>query len=183
MSNRIKLPPTKISRARAEELLGEIAALTVEQRKAQTAMDERITTVREHYQERLVPLGKQIEEKTVMLESWAASNPGEFPKGRKSIEMLHGVLGYRTGTPKLKLLSRRTWDLVLEAMRGTPLRGFIRSKEEVNKEGLLAGYAQNTVRDSDLSEIGCKVVQDEAFFVEVKLEEMPTRQTQEASAA
>jgi phage host-nuclease inhibitor protein Gam len=183
MGTRIKLPSTIISRTRAEELLGEIASLKVDDRTLKTQMDRELTEVRDRYTGSIVTLEKQIEEKTVLLESWAAANPAEFPKGRKSLELLHGVLGYRTGTPKLKLLGRRTWELVLEAMRGTPLRGLIRTKEEVNKEGILAGYAQNTIRDADLAEIGVKVVQDETFFVEVRLEELATRQTQQAIAA
>lgn len=175
MSTRIKLPSTIISRTRAEELLGEIATLKLEERDQKTAMDRGITSIKEQYEVSLVALGKQIEEKTAILESWAAANPGEFPKGRKSIELLHGIIGYRTGTPKLKLLAKRTWDIVLEALKSTQLRSFVRTKEEVNKEGLLSSYAQGTINDDDLREIGCKVVQDETFFVEPALSDLEAR--------
>src|SRR6516225_6613408 len=98
-NNRIKLPTIIIDRARAETLLGEIAALKLQERSRRAEMDRRLLTVRAQYDEPLAAMAKQIEEKTAMLERWAAENPSEFPKGRKSIAMLHGTVGYRTGMP------------------------------------------------------------------------------------
>jgi len=111
MTTRIKLPHTLLTRARAEELLGEIAALKLEERHQQNALDALLTEARASFEAPLTALGKEIEDKTVLLESWAAANPDEFPKGRKSIEMHHGTLGYRTGTPKLTLWREWTDDL------------------------------------------------------------------------
>jgi phage host-nuclease inhibitor protein Gam len=175
MSNdRIKLPTTKITRARAEELLGELATLKLQEREEKNALDRDLTAAREAYEAPLLRLAKQIEEKTTILESWAAANPEEFPKNRKSIEMIHGILGYRTGTPKLKTLPKWTWDRVLEKLREM-LPEFVRTKEEVNKEGLIAAVGEGRLDPTEARQLGVQVVQDEAFFVEPRLSEQPAR--------
>lgn len=175
-TNRIKLPNTIITRARAEELLGEVATLKLEEREQQNDMDRELTAVRERYEGPLTALGKQIEEKTALLESWASSNPDEFPKNRKSIEMLHGIVGYRTGTPKLKTLPKWTWDRVLERIKslGESVAAFVRTKEEVNKEALISAITEGRLLTDEAKQLGVQVVQDESFFVEPRL------QTQEA---
>jgi len=180
-TNRIKLPTTIITRARAEEILGEIATLTIEQRAQKNELDRELTAAREKYEAPLTALGKQIEEKTALLESWASANPAEFPKQRKSIDLLHGTIGYRTGTPKLKTLAKWTWDRVLEKLRGlgAPVAGFIRTKEEVNKEAIIAAVTAGNMLVGEERQFGVAVVQDEAFFVEPKLELQTARTVQE----
>lgn len=179
--NRIKLPTTILTRARAEEILGEIATLTIERRAQQNELDRELTFAREKYEEPLSALVKQIEEKTALLESWASANPGEFPKQRKSIELLHGTIGFRTGTPKLKTLAKWTWDRVLEKLKqlGKPVADFIRTKEEVNKEAIITAVTTGTMLVGEERQWGCAVVQDEAFFVEPKLEAQHARTVQE----
>lgn len=176
-TNRIKLPTTLINRARAEEILGEIATLKLEERTQKNDLDRELTAAREAYEAPLTALSKAIEEKTVLLESWAAANPEEFPKARKSIEMIHGVVGYRTGTPKLKTLPKWTWDRVLEKLKEL-LPDFVRVKEEVNKEALIAAFGEGRLLPADGRGLGVMVVQDEAFFVEPRLAELPARNSQ-----
>lgn len=182
MTTRIKLPTTIITRSRAEEILGEIAILKLEERDNKNALDRELTAARERYEEPLTILGKQIEEKTAILERWADQNPEEFPRGRKSIEMMHGLLGYRTGTPKLKLSRGSSWDAALEIVKViAKFNPFVRTKEEVNKEAILAASSQGHITEAELKQIGVKVVQDEAFFVEPKLAEQEARETVKAA--
>ena len=176
MTNRIKITQP-LTRNRAEELLGEIAVLTLERNERKIEMDRRLTAVREEFEAPLSSLGKQIEEKTTLLEAWAAANPDDFPKNRKSIEMTHGTIGYRLGTPKLKTLMRKTWDQILELIRANDWTQFIRTKEEVNKDAILAEYGQDRLSDQQLKHIGVQVVQDESFFVEPKLEDLKNKTT------
>jgi phage host-nuclease inhibitor protein Gam len=93
------------------------------------------------------------------------------------------LLGFRTGNPKLALISRAwNWDKVLEKMSDctSQLLGFIRLKEEVDKEGLLASYEPQPDVITLFREHGLKVVQDESFFVEPALTDTDARQTSEA---
>lgn len=178
MKNRITLK-SKITRARAEELTGEIATLTLERNERKIAMDRELTAIRENYEGTIDPLEKQIAEKTELLEAWASANPDEFPKDRKSLDMLHAVIGYRTGTPKLKTLLRFTWPKVLERIINSNHREWRRIKETVNKDQIIEDFAQKIVGNAELKGIGVEVVQDEIFFIEPKLEQLENRTTKE----
>jgi len=184
MTKRIKFTQP-ITRERAEALLGEVATLTLERNSLQTEMDVRITDVRTDYEGRMSELKTGIEEKVALLEAWAGANPDQFPKDRKSLEFVHGKLGYRTGTPKLKTILRKTWDRVLETLKAFPagelVRSYVRTKEEVNKELIISDYSQGQLDFETLRKIGVEVVQEESFFVEPKLEELENRVTQEAA--
>lgn len=53
------------------------------------------------------------------------------------METAHGVLGFRTGTPKLKTRKGFTWAAVLELLKEfNP--AYVRTSEEVAKDKLLA---------------------------------------------
>ena len=180
MAPRIKLNQ-QITRARAEEILGEIATLKLERNQQTNEMDRDLTAIRERYETSFEALDKQINEKVALLETWAAANPDEFPKNRKSIEMIHGLIGYRTGTPKLKTLLRWTRAKVLEHLQDNEGNEYIRTKEEVDKDAILSDYAQKILNEERLKKIGVQVVQDETFFVEPKLQEIDNRSTKEAA--
>lgn len=174
MAKRIKLTQT-ITRERAEHILGELSALILLRNKATTAMDRKITEIRKDYEEKLADLGTQIEEKTELLSMWANNNPDEFPKNQKSVDMVHGRVGFRTGNPKLKTRMRKTWDKVLETISAMGLQDLIRTKQETNKERIIADYLQGTLPLATMIEIGVEVVQEESFFVEPKLEDLETK--------
>ncbi len=160
--------PVVATRADAERVLGELAADSAEQARLQAELDAELTTVRQKYEGTIEDLGKKIEGATGLLQAWAEANPEEFGD-KKSVELLHGRLGFRTGNPKLKTLSGWTWDRVKETL-ARKFAGHIRTKTEVDKEGLLAAHQRHEIDERDLREIGVKVVQDEAFFIEPKTE-------------
>ena len=163
------------TRADAERLLGEIAKLTLERNSMTIEMDHQLTVTRETFEPDISACKKQIEEKTALLESWAAGNPAEFA-GKKSIDMLHGTFGYRTGNKQLKPVMRKTWAKILETIKTLGFGGYIRNKEEVNKEAILSDAAQDLLTPDALKAIGVAVVQDEAFFVEPNLSALTNRQ-------
>lgn len=168
--HRIKLSrPVVSSRADAERILGEIAADTAALNSIQAELDAEITAVRQRFEGRIDNLAKQLEHKSGLLQQWAEASPEEFGE-RKSIELLHGRLGFRTGTPKLKTISGWTFDRVLSVVA----EAFVRKKQELDKEALLAAHARKQVSDEDLKKIGVRVIQEETFFVEPKLEETVT---------
>lgn len=170
------------TRQDAENELCDIADLTLERNSAQILLDEEITRARDKYSETLASFNQQIESKSERLREWAELNPDEFPKGKKSLELTHGTLGFRTGTPKLKTISRKTWAAVLETIKRIGLNVWIRSEESVNKEKIIAearGASADQVPQEWVAEkmriIGVQVVQDETFFIEPKLEELTSR--------
>ena len=88
---------------------------------------------------------------------------------KKSLEMVHGTIGFRTGTPKLKTLKGFTWasakNLVCEF-----LPAFIRTTEEIAKDKLLADRDVEGMTEK-MAQCGIMVAQDETFYVEPKKED------------
>lgn len=93
--------------------------------------------------------------------------------------MAHGVIGFRTGTPKLKTQKGFTWASALQLVKEF-LPAYVRKTEEVAKDKLLADRDMEvTVKDGagevklseEMTRCGIQVVQDETFYVEPKKEE------------
>lgn len=85
------------------------------------------------------------------------------------METTHGILGFRTGTPKLKTRKGFTWAAVLELLKEfNP--AYIRTTDEVAKDKLLADRDNEQMPDL-MQKVGVMVDQDETFFVEPKKEE------------
>lgn len=175
MSKRIKSKgPIIQTRPEAESLLGQLRAHVIARNALAAERDRALQAVDDRFKDRLLLLGSEIQAATEMLRAWAETQPGEFANAR-SLQMAHGVIGWRTGNPALKPLSGFTWDRVLEKLQSlTPYKGFIRTKEEVDKAGILS--MRDELVPQDLRNMGVRVVQEETFFVEPKLDEVDTRQ-------
>jgi phage host-nuclease inhibitor protein Gam len=144
-------------------------------------MDAEIQAVRGTYEERLATLAPALAEKTEAARSWAEANPAEFGQ-RKSIEFAFGVAGFRTGTPKLKTILKWKWDAVLDALRGSRWgAGYIRVKEEINKEQIIADVGAGVLSAADLRKAGAQVTREESFYVEPKLTRVAVREVAEAA--
>ncbi len=170
MTTRIKLSfPLINSREDAEAMLGELAKSQSALNHSVASMDTEITLIRQRFESTQGALQNDIELKTGLLERWASDNQPEFGKA-KSIEMLHGRIGFRTGTPKLKTLAKYTWKAVLLGLKLEKRSELIRTEEEVDKETIISQSRNNLLTEDDLKAFGVKIVQDESFFVEPKLE-------------
>jgi phage host-nuclease inhibitor protein Gam len=182
---KIKLP-TVASRDEAEALVGEIQLITANQLRTSATMDAQLAHVRERYEGNLAAYAEALKTKTDALRAWAEANPDEFPKGRKSIQFVHGTIGFRTGTPKLALLNRVwNWDKVHKMLITLGLaKDYVRTKEEVDKEAIIAAASKNP--DPEGARLACavfgtKVVQDESFFVEPLITDVAIRQITESA--
>lgn len=166
--NRIKISLQLIrSRDEAEAVMHELANIANNKRKLVAKMDTEVLAAQSRYAAGIEQCEAEARAKTDALRMWAESNPQEFGK-KKSIEFLAGVLGFRTGTPKLALLNRAwNWDKVTEAVCSF-LPNFVRNKPEVDKEAILGQRDEEAIQ-AILPRVGLKVVQDESFYAEPKL--------------
>ena len=168
MKKRLKIsaPPIQ-TREEMERLVGEIRELTIKRDLCTVERDQKRTELDAHYEAPLAYFAEQLDAKLLLAQDWAEHNPSEFGK-RKSIEFVHGVVGFRTGQHKLAKLKGWTWERILEAV-GRVLPDYVRTKSEVDRERIIAD--RETLAPM-LKEIGVKVDQDEAFFVEPTREEI-----------
>lgn len=164
-----KVVLTGITNEQMETAMAQYATADAEISKINAAMDVQITAIRKKYATRLAEEEKQHTESFDIVQAFATENRDTLFCKKKSIENSHGILGFRTGTPKLKTRKGFTWGAVLELIK-TIAPSFIRTSEEVAKDRLLAD------RDSEevvtlMPRIGLEVVQNETFFIELKKSE------------
>lgn len=129
----------------------------------QGKMNGEITAIKEKYEARINKLQEQRDQAFEAMQSYAEANRDEFGD-KKSMEFTHGSIGFRTGMPKLSPRKGFKWPAVLELVKAN-LKRYIRTKEEIDKEGILSDRAR-----LDLKSVGLEVKQDETFFVAPNLE-------------
>ena len=163
-----KMIITGVTREQMEEAFGQYALADAEVQHITASMDKQVVAIREKHADRLVELEEQKAQALELMQVFATENRDELFSKRKSLETAHGVIGFRTGTPKLKTRKGFTWAAVLELLRKFG-KDYIRATEEIAKDKLLAD------RDSDecqqlMADCGIIVAQDETFYVEPKKE-------------
>ena len=182
MRIKVALPMIK-SREEAESTMTELAVAANTQRSVTADRDAQVLVINDKFEDDLAECAVTLKAKTDALRAWAEANPDVFPKDCKSLKLTSGTLGFRTGMPKLALLSRAfNWDKVLALFRASGWgRAFIRQKEEVDKEGILAMCRKVKATDrieKCLKRRGLKLAQEESFFIEPDLTAVESRQVQ-----
>jgi phage host-nuclease inhibitor protein Gam len=166
---RIKKTTIEITtRQQAEEAVGAAGRTQNALNGMRLEMDRKIGSIREQYEGTLDRLQVDLERTVASLEAWASANQDEFPAGRKSIEFVHGTVGFRTGQPKLKTARGSTWDKVAAKIEALGLDRYLRRKTEVDREAIIA--ARDTLTAGEMLAMGVAVAQDETFYVEPKAE-------------
>ena len=159
--------PVPVSRDDAESLLGLIAQGDSALQKISAAMTSRLDAVRLEFQPRLEEAQRKLNAQRGALETWAWENQRTDFQEHRSLPWLHGTIGFRWGKLKLATLSRITWDQALEKIRALKPE-YIRVKEEVNKELILADRSEDLINAGGLSAIGLKASQEESFYIDLK---------------
>lgn len=168
MSKREKKPVMVCKTAEdAENVMAKYATADAKLQKINAIMDEQITAIRNKYADEITELKDEQEETLKNLHFFAETNADLFDK-KKSMQMAHGVIGFRTGTPKLKTNPKFTWGAVTEQLKSY-LPQYIRITEEPAKDKLLADRDDEEVNKL-FKKCGFSVVQDETFYVELKKE-------------
>jgi phage host-nuclease inhibitor protein Gam len=154
-------------KAAAEALAASIVETEAKEKALRLEMNAKLDEVRADYDKKI---SEQINLTMAMrsaLESWGWQNQKqEFSEPRSQV-WSRGVIGFRRGQKKLATMSKITWDMVLQKIK-TAMPRYIRTKEEVDREKLLADVKTGVVPALDLSAVGLKIVEDDAFYFEAK---------------
>lgn len=139
-----------------------------ERERLKGEMDEQITTLREKYDRAMAPHVDEIKALTSGIHTWAEANRDELTqKGKvKTANLMTGELRWRITPPSCKLVRVKE---AIEELKQKALKRFLRVKEEVNKEAILAD--QDAVKDCSW----IKIEQSEDFVIvpfETDLEEV-----------
>ena len=165
---------TGVTREMADEAFGRYAKAKAESEKLQAEIERRCAEIRDKYAHQLSELDADKQDAFAQLQCYAQENPDLFGK-RRSLEMAHGTIGFRTGMPQVKTVRPFTWGAALELVK-RHMPEYVRSKEEIAKDRLLADKESDRLfRFSDSEELpmseamlrcGMAVVQEETFYVE-----------------
>jgi phage host-nuclease inhibitor protein Gam len=173
-----------VTREAADNAFAAFAKADASINKINADIELQCAKIREKRQAELTQLTQQRDQAFDTLQAFATENQTELFSKKKSLDMAHGTIGFRTGTPKLKILKGFTWESAKTLVK-TFLPDYIRTSEEIAKDKLLADRDLEQVEfvESDItkksvpmsqamSECGILVVQEETFYVEPKKEEV-----------
>lgn len=163
-----KVVHSGVSTEEMETAFTEFATCDAKLQKINATMDVEITRIREKYADQITALGERKDKAFDIIQAFALANKEDLFSKKKSMETVHGSLGFRTGTPKLKLLKGFTWGAVTNMLKEF-LPAYVRVSEEPAKDKLLADRDNEEVAQY-LPKVGITVIQEETFFVEPKKE-------------
>lgn len=183
MARQKKTIITGVTREAADEAFATYAKSDAQIQKINAEIELQCAKIREKYADKLTVLTTEKDAAFDTLQSFATENQAELFTKKKSLDMAHGTIGFRTGTPKLKTLKGFTWESAKTLVKKF-LPDYIRTSEEIAKDKLLADRDGNvrmecsdstTPEDvtlkSAMAECGIQVIQDETFYVEPKKED------------
>ena len=165
-----KVVVSGITREQAEEAFAAYAHADARQQQLTAKMDVEITRIREKFQDALNDLQEVKDKAFDTMQAFGVENQAALFSKKKSLEMVHGLIGFRTGTPKLKTLKGFTWGAVTNLLKEF-LPTYVRTSEEPSKDKLIAERDQPEVAEY-LGKCGIYVDQDETFYVEPKKEDL-----------
>ena len=159
---RVKAPAQAVLVPQTREQVGadiaEMGRLMRERRRIEAAMGDAVAKTRAQFEAEAQPLGARLAALQTGVQTWCEAHRAELTAGGKTKTAVFttGEVRWRMTPPSVLL---RGVENVLEALRERGLLRFIREKQEVNKEAILAEP------DAVAGIAGIRVTQEEEFVV------------------
>ncbi|WP_233093952.1 host-nuclease inhibitor Gam family protein [Azotobacter chroococcum] len=129
--------PVPQSRDEVNEAIARIGLLQRERERIQADMNDELAKVRLRFEELATPLNEQITGLTQGVHTWCEAHRLELTRSGKTkfYDFAAGEIKWRLRPPRVSLQSAEN---VLETLKRLGLTRFIRVKEQLNKEAMLA---------------------------------------------
>ena len=148
----------------AKERMRSYADATSKIKEIEAELEQEIANLRGAKEGMLTELNNIRQQAAEALQQYALTHKSKLFSNKKSLELDHGVIGFRLGTPKVIKATRETWAVLFDRLKVVSKR-FVKKTEAVNKEAIIDSR-DNKVVIEQLSLLGVSVVQQEAFFCE-----------------
>jgi phage host-nuclease inhibitor protein Gam len=160
--------PVLKTREDVEQCVGVLARLTIDRMGVEATLNDELKAVRDRYQEELTNLGEDADAEFRMLKEWAEAHPEEFSE-KKSLELTHGVIGFRTGTPAVRFMRGVSEDEAIALIKLDPRWDrYLRMVTEINKQAIIED--REALEAAGLAALGLKITQSETFYAEPTIE-------------
>lgn len=123
------------SKSQASEAITKIGNAQREITRLQIEINDINAKAIEDRKDRLEALRASIEELSQGVQAWCEVHRDNLCKSGKTANLTTGEVSWRQRPPKVSL---RDMDKILEALKKAELQQFIRVKEEINKDAILA---------------------------------------------
>ncbi|MEW6427298.1 MAG: host-nuclease inhibitor Gam family protein [Thermodesulfobacteriota bacterium] len=129
--------PVPQTREQVVEAIAEIGRRQRERDRISAAMNDELSSIRQRYEEEARPHADAIRMLSGGVHVWCEANRDDLTRGGKvkHANLASGEVKWRTRPPRVVL---RCIDNIIETCKKLGLARFIRTKEEINKEALLA---------------------------------------------
>ena len=129
----VAVPKTQ---AEAEQLLGDIGRMQRVVSGIELRMNDQLSEIKTAHEQEAQPYNAEIDAAFAALHAWAEAHREELLRaGGKTAHLATGDLSWRRTPPSVRVTKP---DVVVEALKRLGLGDFVRTKEEVNKEAVLA---------------------------------------------
>ena len=124
------------SREEVAEGIAEIGRHQRERERIQAAMNDEFAELKKRFEEEAEPHNDAIRERAAGVQTWCEANREDLLTGKaKTADFTTGKISWRVRPPSVSL--KGVAD-VLKALKKHKLARFIRTKEEINKDAILA---------------------------------------------
>lgn len=127
---------TPQSREQVQTWIKDLGDTQRELGRTETLMNDELAVITNNYKPHINTLTTKIKALQKGIQTWCEANRVELTDGKsKTVKLVTGKVSWRQRPPSVSL---RKIDAVLESLRTLGLQRFIRNKEEVNKDAMLA---------------------------------------------
>lgn len=155
-----------------DKLLLEYAKLESFLTETEADLNRKLQSVRDEFAKVTANQAARYNQIQNDIQQFALSQKHEFEKSRCK-EFPYAKIGFRYGKQQVATLNRKyNWDIVIKLVKQVFGKAYIRLKEELNKEQILADYTKNKITDKDVAACGMKIEQKENFYIELKWDEI-----------
>lgn len=130
----LPVPQTRDDAAETLRMIGETGRQVA---RIEADMNDKIVLIKDEAEKLAAPLKEQVTARTEGLKVWAEANRDALTNGNKTktADLGTGKISWRSRPPSVRITGV---DLVIETIKKLGFTVFLRTKEEVNKEALLA---------------------------------------------
>jgi phage host-nuclease inhibitor protein Gam len=171
MAKRTKIEAPAVTIATIEDCdvaLKELAVIKANIDNEESAYNAKEQAERAILTSKLIPERERISDIERALQTFGELNRHLFEK-KRTIELKHGSVGFRTHPPKVTTIAKMTFKAVVELIKGSKFaQKLISVKYDLNKEAVIASQADSSIEAVELRQLGLEIVQAETFGYDLK---------------